>query len=118
MYRHVKALSLRCSVESGNNGPTSKRRRTSSRSQDEEVVFTVSRAVKMFTRVIFVMLGFRAGAVVKALPFHQSNPGLMPAQCHMWGGLSLLLVLAFSESFSLGSLVFLRPKKEYVQIPI
>ena len=85
MYRHVKAFSLRFSVGSGNKGPASKRREASSRSQDEEVVFTVSRAMKMFTIVIFVMLGFRAGAVVKVgLPFHQSNPGLMPAQCHMW----------------------------------
>ena len=54
---HVQAcskLSLWFFVGSGNKGPASKRRRTSSRSQDEEFVITVSGTVKMFAKVFFL----------------------------------------------------------------
>jgi len=43
-------------VGSANKGPASKRRRTSSRSQDEEFVITVSVIMKLFTKVIDVVL--------------------------------------------------------------
>ena len=56
-FLHVQVLNL-CDifVGSSNKGPASKRRRTSSRSQDEDFIITVSVIMKLFTKVIDVVL--------------------------------------------------------------
>ena len=94
---------------SSNKGPASKRRRTSSRSQDEDFIITVSVIMKLFTKVIDVVLEQgRCSDESTCLPPMCSglDYGLCLYVCWVCCWFSLC-----SKGFSPGSLVFFAPLK-------
>ena len=62
--------------------------------------------------ILYIFLGEKDGAVVRALVSHQCGPGSIPSLC-VTCGLSLLLVLVLApRGFSLGTPVFPSSKKK------
>ena len=70
----------------------------------------------MILHHISLPLGSRAGAVVRALAFHQCDLGLIPG-FYTICGLSLLVLYSAPRGFTPGTLVFPSPQKlRYVQV--